>query len=389
MKKVLAQVIATALLGSLSIIPATAAVKAGATCSKAGSTNNSGGKKFTCVKSGKKLVWNKGVAVTKPAVAPSPSPSNATEPVKEIVPAMPTSFEDLAKNYKGIPLAVWADVRKRMSSTNVKTEFKVSTGPATIQPAEKPIIQTLLSRASSIYSDFAQPAVTNVYYFNHEDIAWAQTQHRSLQQPKFKESDLAGNCRSDSDCGAFGSTSQGVGAMFMGVHLKNLDPIEIYGGTEVHEFTHVVQYALYSSQVSNNPNRFLPGWFMEGQASAVQVASGTKDYEDYLKARKKWFMHPSGSLTNYSESEILRFLDLQGVGKFDGATWSHVYDIGCFATETMIAIGGVASTLELIKEISTGTSFEAAFEEIYKTSWDKAKVAIADAVAAEYRDSRS
>ena len=55
-----------------------AAVKAGSACSKMGSKSVSGGKSYTCVKSGKKLVWDKGVLVpvAKPSVAnPSPTPS--------------------------------------------------------------------------------------------------------------------------------------------------------------------------------------------------------------------------------------------------------------------------------------------------------------------------
>ncbi len=345
------------------------------------------------------MLWDKGVLIPKPVVqatpevsstptpSPTPSPSQSAATKVEI-PAVPTSFSDLAKNYKGISLAVWTDVRKRMANTNVKTEFVVSTGPTTTQPSDKPDIQTLLKRASTIYSDYSQPAQTKVFYFNSVDVSWAQSQHRSLSQPKFNESDLANNCTSDSNCGAFGSTSKGVGAMFMGVHLSFLDPLEIYGGTEVREFTHVVQYSLYSATVSNNPNKYLPGWFLEGQASAVQQASGTKDYEDYLASRQKWFKHSTGSLSSYSSSEILRFLDLQGVGKYDGATWSHVYDIGSFVTESLIAIGGVSSTMELIKEISAGKDFESAFQSIYKSSWSEAKLAIAEAVAAEYVDSR-
>jgi hypothetical protein len=39
---------------------ASAAVKAGQSCSKAGATSTSKGIKYTCIKSGKKLVWNKG-----------------------------------------------------------------------------------------------------------------------------------------------------------------------------------------------------------------------------------------------------------------------------------------------------------------------------------------
>jgi hypothetical protein len=60
--------------------------KAGAKCTKAGATATAGGKKFTCVKSGTRLVWNKGVAIkaaTKPSlnpvlkpVPPTPTPTN-------------------------------------------------------------------------------------------------------------------------------------------------------------------------------------------------------------------------------------------------------------------------------------------------------------------------
>jgi polyhydroxybutyrate depolymerase len=45
---------------SLPLIPANAAVKAGASCSKAGITSVASGKKFTCIKSGKQLFWDKG-----------------------------------------------------------------------------------------------------------------------------------------------------------------------------------------------------------------------------------------------------------------------------------------------------------------------------------------
>jgi hypothetical protein len=51
---------AALVLSSLST-PAFAAAKAGAKCAKAGATETVGSTKFTCIKSGKKLVWNKGV----------------------------------------------------------------------------------------------------------------------------------------------------------------------------------------------------------------------------------------------------------------------------------------------------------------------------------------
>jgi hypothetical protein len=58
---------------SLIAAPSFAAVKAGAKCTKAGATSTTGGKKYTCIKSGSKLVWNKGVAV-KAAAKPNLNP---------------------------------------------------------------------------------------------------------------------------------------------------------------------------------------------------------------------------------------------------------------------------------------------------------------------------
>ena len=62
MRKVLAVLVAVSLLG---IAPAQAATKPGSKCAKAGATINSAGKKFTCIKSSGKLVWNKGVTIKK------------------------------------------------------------------------------------------------------------------------------------------------------------------------------------------------------------------------------------------------------------------------------------------------------------------------------------
>jgi hypothetical protein len=65
MRKVLVFLLAVTLLGAT---PAHALTKAGAKCSKYGATSTVGGKKYTCIKSGKSLVWNKGVTVKKAVV---------------------------------------------------------------------------------------------------------------------------------------------------------------------------------------------------------------------------------------------------------------------------------------------------------------------------------
>ena len=65
MRKFLILLLAITLLGTT---PVHALTKAGAKCSKAGATSTSAGKKYTCIKSGKNLVWNKGVTVKKAVV---------------------------------------------------------------------------------------------------------------------------------------------------------------------------------------------------------------------------------------------------------------------------------------------------------------------------------
>ena len=70
-KSALVAILVTSLLVPVSAQAATA--KAGASCPKAKATQIVGNKKFTCIKSGKKLVWNKGVAVPKTVTKKSQS----------------------------------------------------------------------------------------------------------------------------------------------------------------------------------------------------------------------------------------------------------------------------------------------------------------------------
>ena len=75
-KSALVAILISALLIPVSAQGATA--KAGAKCTKLKSTQVVAGKKYTCIKSGKKLVWDKGVKVV---VKPTPKPTPTTPPV--------------------------------------------------------------------------------------------------------------------------------------------------------------------------------------------------------------------------------------------------------------------------------------------------------------------
>ena len=99
-------------------------------CRKAGLTRTTNGIKFTCIKSGKKLVWSKGVATKTGATATTTTTT---------IPPSPTSFANLVENYKGISYAAWQKSREKVQiSKSASIEVNVVLGPTTKQTYSTP-----------------------------------------------------------------------------------------------------------------------------------------------------------------------------------------------------------------------------------------------------------
>lgn len=99
---------------------ASAAVKEGAACKKAGQSSTVSGRKFTCVKKGSKLVWNKGVVVKSaptasatpaasaaPAMSATPMATKSAEPSKSAAPAS-TGYTMERVKANGTSSSCWA-----------------------------------------------------------------------------------------------------------------------------------------------------------------------------------------------------------------------------------------------------------------------------------------
>ncbi len=99
---------------------ASAAVKEGAACKKAGQSSTVSGRKFTCVKKGSKLVWNKGVAVKSaptasataaasaaPMASATPMATKSAEPTKSAAPAS-TGYTMERVKANGTSSSCWA-----------------------------------------------------------------------------------------------------------------------------------------------------------------------------------------------------------------------------------------------------------------------------------------
>ncbi len=104
MKKLLSLVTSLAMLSGFNSATAAPQAKSGAKCSKAGLTQTVANKKFTCVKSGSKLIWNKGVVIIsastpKPIASTEPTPVETTQspaPAQSSTPSL-TKFKNCAE----------------------------------------------------------------------------------------------------------------------------------------------------------------------------------------------------------------------------------------------------------------------------------------------------
>jgi hypothetical protein len=95
--QVLPPVIALVLVATMA--QAATAPKPGSVCKKVGQSITISSKKYTCVKSGKKLLWSKGVAVVKPTPSPTPTITELTY-ATDMTPIHLAAYKEFTKSYK-------------------------------------------------------------------------------------------------------------------------------------------------------------------------------------------------------------------------------------------------------------------------------------------------
>jgi hypothetical protein len=372
MKKALGTLLALALL--LVPINAVAAVKAGATCSKVGATSTYAGKKYTCVKSGKKLVWDKGVAVVV---------SKASTPIG------PTSFNDLEANYAGVPYWAWrksADVLQSSTAKNAK--LTVLVGPNTHPGNEIP--QMAISQVSRLFPNYKESKEYVLIYFNFRDAAWAESKFNSYIGTDGGY-DTSGSvqkiCPSEIACGsglAVKNQVTNISVSLITAGTASLSDKRFLNGViEAHEYFHTIQNAQFEKSVNNNG--MVPRWLVEGSASFVENAAINYDSFDKYKIQKTSNIQGLLYRKEFNEQKLITFLDAPSLGK-DWSSWDsydpvRVYDIGSLVTEIMVSIKGPESIMEQFKLIASGMTFQQAFEKVFGISWADGVKTIAKALA--------
>ncbi|QLL24779.1 hypothetical protein DLE04_03570 [Actinobacteria bacterium IMCC26103] len=353
------------LLIEIPLTPAQAAVKAGAACSKAGLKSVVSGITYTCIKSGKKFVWDKGVAVTKstavatpaatPSAAPVVTPTPTPAPTPEIVYA--TLWEKYGWNKPSSASAVAATATKEFTSyvatvrdPNPNIEFKYEGG-------ENPIVKKWITDSVNLEAKtFEYPKFAKTYYpVIGQTKSWYEQTLKSIGQTPQIVSSVAS--RFDSS-GAYGGTE------FITFNTKRLEPmLDLPNGvgkpglaqTGGHEFFHTIQESLAKKGPSGG--LFAPNWIWEGSAMFVGLqTSSYLGFDNYATTGRQTSI--DRYTTDGPETKLKPLIDIYPTDnpKIDA------YAIGEIAAEFIVANVGMSKLIGIYANLGKGNNFETAFK---------------------------
>ena len=344
-------------------------------------------KTYTCIKSGKKLIWNKGVVVVKPTPVPTPVPTPTPTPTPTPVvknPDAPTSFDDLIANYKGISYAAWSKSNAAIiAASDLAPTFKVVTGPNTTLAFKNP--SSVFEIVARLYSSYKSADDFTVLSFNYDDRDWAKAQMKQLQPNSTYEWITTSACATRSTCWGGGVFTDEKASVLLVLTTEILDDNHTSGTLEAHEYTHAVQQnQMRKTQPWPPIGEWPPTWFIEGQALFSQNASiYYQSFDLYTKNRRLvsegLFKNPA--ITSQWIQDF--FVVNQTSSWFSKYESWRMYDLGGMLVEVLTALKGPSSTMELWKLSGTGLNFTEAFEKVYGISFEKALPFISKAIALE------
>jgi hypothetical protein len=409
------------LVASLIAIPpapiAQAAVKAGATCTKAGTTSTVSGIKYTCIKSGKKLVWNKGVKVVapKPSATPTasptpvatptstPTPTPTPTPSTTTIPIAPSTFNNLQSRIDGIIYGAWLKVSEKINASQTALgTVKILVGPNTIEDDVNSLAS--LNLASRLFEGFTQ--VKNVYIikFSKTDVDWAQKQYDLLRPNNYNPNAALNQCARSNGCtGAqAGINSDGAGIIIMGQGGSSFGQPTVDGrsGAQIgvvaaHEYVHNIQAINAPCRGGRGCYDNIPRWLHEGGAEFFSTAARLSgNFEDFLKFRNYVLENQYSNSSSIYTSEYLNlYLNPNPIFLPDQDNWAYwskydnreLYALGFMVSEILVNIKGIDSYMKLYQDVGAGKSFVESFQGIYGLSWAAACPLIADAMAAQIK----
>jgi hypothetical protein len=324
-KRLIAFLSILTLLALFPLNPASATAKTGAKCTKVGIKSVVGTKTFTCIKSGKKLIWNKGVVV--PAVKPFVAWSTNFE-INSLIKAAINSTD----SYVGV---VRPDNSYEIAIQN------------SVRESDRKWITQMLDYTNGFFSKIEREKLKIFLGNSHE---WSRDTVRN-----------AGVWIGDTN-GAYqcsdGTRDAGCAGYKNLVLWIFMNPAQTWDvgrrSIPAHEVFHTIQFSLLSYNIQrigpDHPQR-VPRWFMEGSANYFGFYIVEKlGFDSYENGR---------NLEVRSKPEYLSLKPLSSYDNFE----SNPYGIGQAATEYIIASVGFESFLNIFKFTGTEGTFSAGFKK--------------------------
>jgi hypothetical protein len=359
MRKVLTALTVLVLLAS-PLHASAAVAKAGGACTKAGTFSTVNGIKYTCVKSGKKLVWNKGVKVAAAAAAakPTPTPTATATPTPTPTPAKtfnslwekyglskPTSAEEVIKKATDNFKSYTATVR-----SNQEVKVVAQTG------VDQQLIGWVQEGAKYVAERFAYPKLTRSFVdVIAIDVKWLEEAYTKEGFSSNQIKDRVGGFNAGAP--AFGGSYSNT--WNYAVIQKNNSLVNDKAGmaqTPGHEFFHAVQ-ELLAGPVANGSGSNVPNWYWEGPAMFVgQQTAGVLGFVDYVALGRPTMVNRY----KYGNA-INRTSPLSEIKANDGVI--DPYAIGFAATEFLVAQVGIEKMVNVYGAYGQSKNFETAFKQ--------------------------
>jgi hypothetical protein len=396
----------------LALIPVTAVsaqkITPGSACKSVNQKATYQKKTYTCIKSGKKLVWNKGVAKATPAPAPTPSAAPTPTPTPTpsptptptlLIPAEPKSFADIEQNYGSVAYWAWKKSKDKIeSSKRTFNEFENIIAPNSGILNKTPIIA--FDATSRLFAEFVQPSKFYSISFSYDDLGWAQSKFEELfSDPELLKEIQAPNrggpyqakgiCPSPDRCHSSSPNTNraGVSIILVGYTPTRVNYLgEINGDLQSHEYTHVVQQHQFvkSPREINglaSLKQYIPWWLVEGGADFGGIVSTHYDsFQEYSKTRLRDVNNVPRRDAAWYENFINPASNQEWIPL--GST-GEIYTVGFVITEIFTALKGPGAQMEIVRQIAQGKSMDEAFENVFGTPWKTAIPIIAKVIASE------
>ena len=385
-----------------------AAVKPGSACKKAGQVTIASGKKFTCVKKGKALVWDKGVAVkSAPAPVRTPTPV-ASAPAS--TPIVPTGFGDLWEKRSGIAYAAWSSGSKAMAKgAATLPPVDIFRGPNTpVYLTDKNLI-TALENVAGLYAGAPMPVRIQVFVYSRADLQWGIDKAKAEMGVEYENAFQAHGgpmikCNIPDDCGDGDAFVGGNKVAYLALGLsskpdKNTLARYLAATGETCEFYHSLQdyfYQMNNSRQKNvgglNPSNKPPHWLNIGGENMTSALVQFKD--DYEGFRKQMSENPGwvNSLgINFTSAWIDEYLSINNLNNMwsnnrFGAPSNNAALMGQYLAQILVAAKDPSVLLEFHKLMSSGVLFEKAFLDTYGLTWASASPTISKVILDMYQN---